>query len=277
MQWDENPFLYAALANARFRQGKVDEARRTIAYAVRKYPGSTLFEAWRIEAAEANGNYHIADSLAHSAHPGANEFPKTHQALIDVIGGKLDEARRHLADVRRAQQATGGFNAEIQTELLMARLELDAAHDTARALAIADGILAGSSWSGLYPRERPFGSLAHFYVAAGHKNRAQQLLTQYDREVPADFRAKEKWMIRRVRAMLKAAEGDRRAPDEIVEALKTDPAPTSALADLAWAYNQLGMRDDAARAARQYLRETVPRRIEDDAFNLVFMRHLAKD
>jgi DNA-binding SARP family transcriptional activator/TolB-like protein len=277
MQWDENPFLYAALANARFRQGKVDEARRTIAYASRKYPGSTLFEAWRIEAAEATGNYHIADSLAHSAHPGANEFPKTHQALIDVIGGKLDEARRHLADVRRAQQATGGFNAEIQTGLLMARLELDAAHDTARALAIADGILAGSSWSGLYPRERPFGSLAHFYVAAGHKNRAQQLLTQYDREVPADFRAKEKWMIRRVRAMLKAAEGDRRAPDEIVEALKTDPAPTSALADLAWSYNQLGMRDDAARAARQYLRETVPRRIEDDAFNLVFMRHLAKD
>ena len=275
LQWETNPFMYVYLASSRFRQGKTEEAKRTVAYGARKYPDNSVFVSQRIEMAEATSNYRIADSLAHSAQSGPNGFPKVHAAFMDLISGKVNEARGHLMEVRRGQETSRAFSAEIATAILIARLELDAAHDTVRALSVADDIVKGAAWANLYPRERPYGLVAHLYTIAGKADRAREMLSQYDRNVPDDYRAKERQLVQRVRVMLAAAAGDRRAPEDIADAVSTSQFPLDALADLVWSFNRLGMRDQSARAARQYLSELMPRRLDGDAFNLSTMRQLA--
>ena len=76
--------------------------------------------------------------------------------------------------------------------------------------------------------------------------------------------------------MLGIARGDANQISELKEVYTTDLQPVSTLADLAWAYQQLGMSKDAAQVARAYLKEPNPRRIDSDAFNLAAMRSLAR-
>ena len=74
--------------------------------------------------------------------------------------------------------------------------------------------------------------------------------------------------------MLRVAGGDASQVAELREIARTDPQPINALADIVWAYQRLGMSREAADAAKTYLNETNPRRIESDAFNLAPMRAL---
>jgi tetratricopeptide (TPR) repeat protein len=275
LQWETNPFLYYHLANSRYRAGKVDEARRTLAYAMRVYPRSTILVGQRIEMLEALGDYARADSLAHAAPRGGNEFPQTQQALIDAVRGKIAESRSHFADVRRAQEASGSFDAAVRTAIQVARLELERVGDTTRAVQRADSITSSVSWRELYPRERLYVPLAHFYVTAGKLDRARELIADYEGNVPQDFRARDKSLLKRTRAMLRASEGHQGAVDDIKAAVLHEAQPVAALADVVWAYRRLGARDETIAAARAYLNEVNARRLEEDAFNLATMKRLA--
>ena len=270
MQWDANPFLYAFLSIARFRGGKPDEARRTLADGLRGFPASPILLGLRVEMTSALGQYARADSLAH--------FPGMDLGLaasLDAITGKVGEARQHLVDLRQSSESQSRWYSAVNTWVALARLELDAAHDTARATAIADSIKFTKEWNALYPNERQYASLAHFYVLAGKTDRAKSLLDEAERNVPQDYRAHDKWITRRTRAMIRVAGGDASQVDEVAAAVQNDPVPTSALADLVWCYRRLGRMGDAAKAAQAYLDERYPRRTEDDAFNLATMRQLA--
>jgi tetratricopeptide (TPR) repeat protein len=270
VQWEANPFVYVFLATARFRQGKIDEARRTISYGLRVYPSSPVLTQLRIDVAEATGDYMRADSMAHAL----PEAAPMQRANIDAILGKLDEAHDHLVELRRAQESSGSFYGVMPTWIALARLKLDLAHDTARAITIVDSIPSTAEWKALYPRERPYAMLAHFYVRAGKPQRARALLDDLERNVPEDYRAHDRWLARRARAMLRVAGGDASQVAELREIARTDPQPINALADIVWAYQRLGMSREAADAAKTYLNETNPRRIESDAFNLAPMRAL---
>jgi tetratricopeptide (TPR) repeat protein len=267
LQWEENGFLYAFLANARFRAGKIDEARRTIAYGLNRLPSSRLLLGSRIDMLAAIGQYARADSLAHSLN--ANGATR---AALDMVNGKLGEARQHLFDLRRANAAQGNIYSVVSSSVSLARLELEVAHDTARAIAIADSIPGTGEWRTLYPHERPYGMLAHFYVLAGKIDRAKALLADAERNVPPDYRARDQWLMRRTRAMVNVADGDASQVDEIRAAYSTDPQPNAALADLVWAYRRLGNSGEARKAAQAYLDELNPRRTEDDGYNLGLMR-----
>jgi DNA-binding SARP family transcriptional activator/TolB-like protein len=275
LQWETNPFLYYHLGNSRYRAGKVDEARRTLAYALRIYPRSAALIGQRIDMLEALGDYRRADSLAHALPSSGGGFPQTQQAYLDALLGRIDEARAHFAEVRRGYESVGYVDAAVRTSIQLARLELERVGDTALALSKADSIVASSSWKELYARERLYVPLAHFYVTAGKFDRARALLSDYKRDVPADFRARDRSLLKRTSAMLRVSQGDRSAIDDIKTAVLTENQPVSALADVVWAYRRVGTRDEVARAARAYLDEINARRLEDDAFNLATMTRLA--
>jgi len=269
LQWQDNVFLYAWLAVARFRSGKIDEARRTLAYALGKFPASGLLLELRTDMTVGMGQYARADSLAHSTTQNL-----ALQASTDMLTGKVDEARSHLIDAERAQERSGSFYLIVRTALNRARLELEVAGDTSRALSIADSIQSSAGWLSLFPNERPYAHLAHFYIRAGRIDRARAMLSSLEKNVPVDYRAHDMWLERRAKAMLRVAAGDASQVEEIKSISQTDPQPMSALADVVWAYRSLGMNADAAKAARAYLDELNPRRTEDDAFNLKAMRTL---
>lgn len=219
---------------------------------------------------EALGQYARADSLAHSTTKNLGL-----QAGLDMITGKTDEARSHFLDAQRAYQSAGSFYLIVRNALNRARLELEIAGDTVRALSIADSIPSSAGWLSLFPNERPYAHLAHFYVNAGKLDRARALLVALEQNVPQDYRAHDQWVMRRTQAMLRVASGDVSAIGEIKSISMTDPQPMAALADVVWAYGRLGMATDARKAARVYLDEVNPRRTEEDAFNLKTMRALA--
>lgn len=270
LQWEVNPFLYSFLAMARFRAGHMNEARRTVAYGLEKFPRSQLLLGLRADITAATGQYARADSLAHADTPDNLGS----LASLDAVTGNTDEARAHFADVRRSNESKGMFYIAVTAAVNHARFELEVAHDTAHALAIVDEIPTTRSWKALFPYERPYGAIAHFYVLAGRFDRAKTALASLERDVPPDYRAREQWVVTRTRAMLAAAAGDASSVDDLKTEYRTDPVPTAALADLVWVYKRLGRTADAATAAQAYLDELFPRRTEDDGFNLASMRQL---
>jgi DNA-binding SARP family transcriptional activator/TolB-like protein len=270
LQWETNPFLYAFLAIARFRAGHMNEARRTVAYGLEKFPRSPILLGLRAEITAATGQYARADSIAHA------DTPDNLAALaaLDAVTGKIGEARTHLAELRRNNESKGLHYIAVTSAVNHARFELEVAHDTARALSIVDSIPASKDWQALFPNERPYGPIAHFYVLAGKFDRAQSAIAGLERDVPPDYRAREQFVVKRTRAMLRAVAGDLSGIDDLKSEYRTDPQPTAALADLVWLYRRLGRTADAATAAQAYLDELFPRRAEDDGFNLSAMRQL---
>ena len=269
LQWVPNPFLYRILANARFRQGKIADARETIEAATKVFPNSLLFPGARIDIAEAMGNYQLADSLAHAL-PRSRGSVSTllFQGLTDALVGKVAEARSHLSDLRRVQLSRAMWEPSIRTTVQLARLDLALRRDTAGAIAVVDSGVAEAHWNEIDSRDRPYLTLAHFFLEAGRAERAVRLMNEFDRNVPPDFRARSQWLKHRDKAMLRVVRGDRTAADEIRVDIDTDPTPMTAMADLVWAYRTLGDQKSAESASRAYLAEVSSQRLEDDAFNL---------
>ncbi len=135
-------------------------------------------------------------------------------------------------------------------------------------MAVVDSGVTQSHWNEIDSRERPYLTLAHFFLTAGLPDRAAKLIDKDNRNVSSDFRARGQWLRRRDKAMLRTARGDRSAVDEIRLTIETDPSPMSAMADLLWANRKLGDRKAAEDAAKAYLAEMYMPRLEDDAFNL---------
>ena len=273
LQWESNPFLYAYLAIARFRAGHLDEARRTVAYGLGKFPNSPFLLGLRVEITAAIGQYARADSVAHADIPDNTGL----LASLDAIAGKINEARTHFVELRRSNESKGLHYIAVTAMVSHARFELEVAHDTLRALSIVDSIQAGKEWRALFPNERPYGPIAHFYVLAGKFELARSALASAERDIPPDYRAREQFIMRRTRSMLAASDGDASQLDELKSAYRVDPQPTAALADLVWACRRLGRSADAAQAAQAYLDELFPRRTEDDGFNLQSMRALVTE
>ena len=275
LRWTPNPFLHRILANVQFRERKFDEAQRTMDAAAKLFPNSMQFPAQRIDFAEATGAYDIADSLAHALpHARGNTLPLLYEGLTDALTGKVSEAKSHLRDLQRVQLSGSVWDASIRTTVLLARIDLELLNDTATALAVLDSGVARSHWKEIDPRDRPYLTLAHFFLEAGRPRRAAPLIDEYERNVPLDFRARSQSLRLRTRAMLRVANGDSSGVDAIALAVETEPAPVTALADLVWSYRKLNQREAAEKAANSYLSELNPQRLEDDAFNIAKMLEL---
>jgi hypothetical protein len=276
LHWNENPFVYYQLATARFRGQRIEDAKKTVAYAANRFPHAVLFAVQKIELTEATGNYHAADSLAHSLPRGrTGTTPLYYQALGDALVGKTDEARAHFTALLRMQQTAKALDGWMRTSLQLARLDLDLLSDTTRALGAIENIIASPQWKQMDVRERPYLRLASLFLRAGKPARAAQLLDDYERAVPPDFRAREQWLRRRVIAMLRLTRGDKSAIDELVSVADTDPSTMASLADVVWGYRVIGNAESVSKAAKTYLAEQTSQRLDEDAFNLASMMQLA--
>lgn len=269
LRWTPYAILYRIYAYEQYRNGKAAEALHTMDSASRLFPRSLSFAIQKIDFAEAMGQYRVADSLAHALPgPRANVAALSYQGFADALLGKVDEAKSHFVEVRRLQSTGGRIDPTMRATMLLARLDLELANDTLGAIAVLDSGIANTSWRSLDPRDRPYLSTAHFLLTANKVDRAAQLLAEYERVIPPNFRAKEQWLRRRTQGMLKVARGDASGAEAIATDAYTDPAPMAALADLVWAYRKLGHQQDAEKAAIGYLNEGTALRLEDDAFNL---------
>jgi tetratricopeptide (TPR) repeat protein len=278
LQWTPNPFIYRILASARFRQGKVADALETVDAGAKRFPNSLLLPTARIEIAEATGHYQTADSLAHALpHNRGSTTLLLNQGLTDALVGKSAEAQLHLADLRRLQMSAGLWEPSIRTLVQLARVNLEVLQDTSRAIAVLDSGIAQSHWNEIDARERPYLSVAHFFLLAGRSDRAAVLIDEDNRNVGLAFRARGQWLRRRDKAMLRVARGDRSAVDDLRLDIETDASPMAAIADLFWSYRKLGDRKGAENAAKSYVAEINSQRLEDDAFNLVRMLEFLKE
>jgi DNA-binding SARP family transcriptional activator/tetratricopeptide (TPR) repeat protein len=260
------PLTYFHLASARFAQGNDSGAAAAVAAGLARYPRHPSLEQHRAALALAHGDVGAADSLLHVFAPrGSDRFPLAQQAWVDAIRGRPSEAIEHLRLMRATREGSGLYADALEAELLAARMQLHLVGDTAAAIRTIEDALTRHPVSTIDPRERAYVGLAHFFVQVGRVEHARKLLAEYDEAVPADYRASDRWLLLRTRALLRIAAGE--ASEGIAElkgTLRGTPS-LAPLAELAHGFEISGQRDSALAAYTQYLEQPLLVRMQDDA------------
>ena len=269
---------YFNLSRALFALGKDSAARAAIATGLDHYPNNTGLEHGRIELTYALGDVGAADSLAHSfPADGGDRFPTMIQAGLDALHGKLTEADAHLRRIAAARDSSGLASDALSATIDRARIRLHVANDTASAIALVDHWLGTHRLSTIDARERPYGRLAHFFAEADRPARSEELIREYERVVPKEYRIVYAPVLARARAVSAMTRGDALHGVAMLrdagagEVWRTPEFGTSSgemLIELAHGYERLGLKDSALVMYNRYLGRTYTARIEEDGLFL---------
>jgi DNA-binding SARP family transcriptional activator/TolB-like protein len=260
------PLTYFHLASSRFAQGNDSGAAAAVADGLARYPRVPSLEQHRAALALAHGNAAGADSMLHAFAPrGSERFPLSQQAWIDAIRGKPLEALEHLRLMRATRDSAGLYADALDAAMFAARLQLHLLGDTAAAIRTIDEALAHHPLSAIDPRERPYVGLAHLFAQVNRLARARALLAEYDAVVPTDYRAGDRWLLLRTRALLRIAAGE--ASEGVAELRGSVRGPPSVapIAELARGFEILGQRDSALATYTRYVAQPLLVRMQDDA------------
>jgi tetratricopeptide (TPR) repeat protein len=187
------------------------------------------------------------------------------------------EAVDHLRELRDEAMARGDVAAGLELAVAIGRLRLAAAEPG--GVAEVDALLARHPVDSIDVLSRPYLPLARFYADAGQPRRAWRWLDAYEREVPADFRGTDRWMLHSARAAAHLAGG---APAKALAELRTAgraPAlrvgmlddlylPADARPHPARVLAAAGATDSAIAAYERFLAARSLTRMATDAFEL---------
>jgi len=183
------------LLNAQVAQGRLDDARKTVARAVEAMPPD----------APSRTELRMLLSMAERDHPAAERFAEQLRreqptsldwqartsaslAAITEVQGRVGEAARHRRDQMAENEARGLPVGYTRAAADLARLELTYHNQPAKALGILDEALARHPLDSLDPRDRPYLEVAETYATAGRVEQARRLLREYEVKVPANVR-----------------------------------------------------------------------------------------
>jgi tetratricopeptide (TPR) repeat protein len=259
--------------------GKEDQARKRLDQASMQWRDQPVLGVHRAHLAAASGDYPQAHALAQRVHRGPGvPVALRAEAVFDAVRGRLAEAREHLRELRTQQLKYGLDAAAIEVAIAIGRLRL-IANDAEGAVREVETVLLRNPLDSLEAERRPYLPLALFYAQAGRPQRARELLADYQRLVPLQYKRPDAWMVHRTRAaLLLAADSPAVALAELREAETVDPIweewfdqPLIRMherPELARTFERLGMADSAIAVYERYLRARALYRTEMDAFHL---------
>jgi DNA-binding SARP family transcriptional activator/TolB-like protein/Flp pilus assembly protein TadD len=260
---------YVNLARARFALRGDSAASAVVVTGLARYARNPGLENERLELMLGRGELRAADSTIHGfPSRGGDLFPTALQASLDAMRGKLVESEQHLRSLQASRDSIGLYADALNVAISVARGRLCVARDTGAALAAVAAALARHPLRTMDARERLYVPLSHFYVEAGRFERASALLKEYDALVPADYRAADRPLLLRTRAMLRIARGEAAEGVAELRDLERERPSRGALVELARGYERLGLIDSALAAYARYLSPTPAARLQDDGLFL---------
>jgi len=262
------------LLNAQVAQGRLDDARKTVARAGESLPpDSPALLDTRFLLAMTERDYPRAEQLTLQQRREQQSSPEWQSrtsgalAAISETQGRLAEAMRHRRDQMAENEARGLFGDYTRSGAALARLELRYRNQPAKALAIIDEALARHPLDSLQPADRPYLEVAEIYAAAGKVDQARRLLREYEAKVPASTRRQA---LDAGRTYGRVAEAEGKLHDA-ADAYRqwnqqTGVCGTCGLFELATLYDRQGQADSALILYRQLVeRPTVIGHLAADA------------
>lgn len=254
---------YSNLAEARFSQGKRDEAGATVAEAIARFPGNRVVQVLRVELAAAEWRWEEADSiarwvLAEFGQDVSNRAPVLFElSELAMIRGRLRVARRwdaELAEVAR--------QLELQREIFMARLYpawtlLEVHRDPDAAVREHYAAVREIGFDTLPSRQRMYLDRADFLAQAGRPDSAAALLERWERTVQPELdpgEAPNPDYVEEIRSRIAFERGE---SERLVAHLRRRAAdgncPICRLGDLADVFDRSGRPDSAIVYFERYL------------------------
>ncbi len=155
-------------------------------------PGNPQRFSNAFQLAFAEGKYDLARAYADSAgqrsDPSGQARSHHQRANVFRIRGQVARAdQEELAELEIAR-GMGAKSAAMVAGIEYAATESEFRRHPELALKRVDSLLGKLPLDSLDPLDRPYLALSDFYVRMGETGRAERLLAEYDRVVPADVR-----------------------------------------------------------------------------------------
>ncbi|HEX6104360.1 MAG TPA: protein kinase, partial [Gemmatimonadales bacterium] len=268
------PNMYFGIHSSQLLQGRFAEARATLDFATRRFPGNPVLLTVEIQDAAAQQDWDRAERQA-AAQVAAAGTDTSHaidplEALagLAMTRGRLAEAEQRWRKHLRFTRAAGAMGRHLFGVIQLANLELRYRSAPARALAFVDSALTAMPLDSLLPGDRRYDELARFYAAAGERERARQMLTAAianDSLIGRNLRSERSW----TRGAIAIADGrGADAVDDLELAAKGHVCAICPLPDLGRGLEAAGRPREAAAAYRRYLTTPWLWRYEPDAVEL---------
>ena len=254
--------------------GKFAEAGATLDTIVRRFPDHPVLLTETLQDAAAQQDWPRAEQVAWTTieKRGSDTLqlvdPYEALAAIAMTRGRLREAERLWQTHLTLTRASGVMARHLNGVLQLAWLKLSYYHDTAGSMSFVDSALKATPLDSLLPGDRPYASVAMFYLAVKERSRVGPLLAAAARtdsildRHPADSGAWSK-------GALAFADGRyREAIDLLLHAAQKSYCTNCVFPDLARAYDAAGQSREAAEMYQRYVTTPWLWRYEYDATEL---------
>ena len=181
------------MINIQLTQGRVNEARQTLAQFAKTFPESYDYQAARAWFPAGVGAYDSAQRGwvnvgLRFREPGQQADVHANLAALSQIQGKLAEAERHFRQFAAIEEQRADPGGSVYASALLALGYAVLRHDSAGALRVIEAALAKHALDQIAPFARPYATLVMSYAAAGRPDLARRLLSEYEATRPDEVR-----------------------------------------------------------------------------------------
>jgi tetratricopeptide (TPR) repeat protein/tRNA A-37 threonylcarbamoyl transferase component Bud32 len=253
------PSLYNVV-NAQFNQGKIDQARASLARARQKAPrwssADQLEATFLASSFQYDSAHRFIDSLRKvKTDPTSRIFVEGLSSTLAQLEGRIGDAERHDANQIGAERERTGVDASLVVALSSAYYDAWYRENRTRALARAEEALRKYPMTALPPLQRPYALLSILYAFAGRPDKARVVLNEMDAAFtdPTQRRFLESTRVSMLYA-IQLAEGH---GPEAATTLRSGPRDQQCeiceYAYAGYAYDRAGMQDSTLMYYQKYL------------------------
>ncbi len=266
--------FYANAVSSEISLDKLDEAHRTIDRFAAAVPGQPRILWLRALLASAEGNLAAADAYVDSLARDKRDSPlwrwwvNRHKALLAQTGGRIGDARHYLEQFMAASEQRGLPGSHVEGATRLAYLDVLFGANNDRGLQLVDAALEKHPLDSIEPADRPYPLLASLYADAGKVDRANELMAEFEAEVPEAVRRGFPF---RHQATARIAIAEGRSDDAIAAITKfQDEASGRRVGwfDMAQAYELAGKADSALLMYERAVARPDAFQVFGDAFEL---------
>jgi len=252
--------------------GRLAEARAANESFATTFPGHPMYHVNRFFIAIAEYDYpadeEAIDTWAEYGDMAGAVLATRGKMALAGIRGQLSNAERAF-EASRTRAASGQQVREFLVDAIsVGRFEIGALGSVDQALARVEAALESFPLIQLEPFDRPYAELAEFYARAGRVDAAREMLAQFEREVPEEFRKSTETDYQRALGFLALAEG--RTDEARDSFLRSDRGVcmVCVFPPLAHLYDQVGNSDSLFAVLDRYVNTPDDDRIYVDPFEL---------
>jgi tetratricopeptide (TPR) repeat protein len=179
---------FTNLAQAKYAQGHADEARHVLRLTQRKFPALPPGFGYEAALNYAEGRYDTTIAIRRAL---AARFPSSQRAgdfmvaAALTVQGRLKEAEAVRARRERLEAEAGDSARALRLALEPADVEIRVRGRPDSGLRLVAAALERYPLERIAPADRPWAFLIDLYILGARPHQARDLLTRWEREVPA--------------------------------------------------------------------------------------------